>query len=218
MPSPSSIQLFLVDDHDLVRAGLKAMFADYSHLSVIGEAGNIKEALDRIPSIPPDVVLLDVSLPDGEGFEICRQLKPQMPNTRFLMLTSYMERTAIAQSIAAGAHGYLLKAINSQFLVECIERIHGGERVIDPRLMHLVFDEIQKEADPTLKMKLQSLTPQEIKVLRGVSQGLTNKEIGLELKLSEKTVKNYFSTVLSKLDMTRRSEAAAFFARHFEKD
>ena len=213
---PEKIKLMLVDDHEVVRLGLKNLLERREQFIVVGEAGSVAEAISVAHAMKPDVIVMDIRLPDGDGVEATREIRGERPETKVLMLTSYADDEAIYGSIMAGASGYLLKQTRGQNLAEAIERVANGESLLDAAVTEKVLERMRSlargEAD-----ELAPLTDQERKVLAGIAEGKTNKEIAAEVFLSDKTVKNYVSSILSKLNLRRRSEAAAFMAEHRAK-
>jgi DNA-binding NarL/FixJ family response regulator len=205
------LRIVLVDDHEVVRQGLKALFESAGDLKVVGEAGTVEEAVRRVGYDSPDVVVLDVRLPDGSGIEACREIRARWPEVRVLMLTSFADDEALFSSIMAGASGYVLKQIKGSDLIASVKRVGNGESLLDPEMTDRVFRRIRgEEPDDPL---LARLSKQERKILDLIAEGLTNREIAERMFLAEKTVKNYVSNVLAKLDMSRRSEAAAYAAK-----
>jgi DNA-binding NarL/FixJ family response regulator len=201
----------LVDDHEVVRQGLKTLIDTQDDLEVVGEAGDVDNAIRQVGYHSPDVVVMDVRLPDGTGVEACREIRSRWPDVKVLMLTSYADEEALVSSIMAGASGYVLKRIDSQDLVDAVRRVGKGESLLDPNLTDRLFARIRgDEPDDPL---LARLSPQERKILDLIAEGHTNRQIAEDLFLAEKTVKNYVSNLLSKLEMSRRSEAAAYAAR-----
>jgi two-component system, NarL family, response regulator DevR len=215
-PAPESrrIRLLIVDDHRVVRAGLKALFQRHADLEVIGEAGSVQQAVDFTLQLRPDVVLMDVRLPDGRGYEACRQIRQHLPDTRVLFLTSFADEEIVIESLDAGADGYLLKEIDETALVHGIRQVAQGRSILDPAVTRQVLARTRQTGPATGREKLELLSPQERRVLALVAEGKTNKEIALALTLSDKTVKNYFSNLLDKLKLTRRSQAAAFYVQY----
>ena len=205
------LKVLLVDDHEVVRQGLRALLESNEPIFVVGEAGTAADAVRRVGYDGPDVVVMDVRLPDGSGVDACREIRSRWPDIRVLMLTSYADEEALVAAIMAGAAGYVLKRINSDELVSSVQRVGRGESLLDPEMTERLFRKIRGEAeeDPLLAR----LSPQERKILDLIAAGMTNREIAEELYLAEKTVKNYVSNLLGKLEMKRRSEAAAYAAR-----
>ncbi len=205
------LRIELVDDHEVVREGLKVLLNAQDDIEVVGEAATVAEAVRRVGYDSPDVVVLDVRLPDGSGIEACREIRARWPDVRVLMLTSFADDEALFSSIMAGASGYVLKQIKGTDLVESVRRVGRGESLLDPEMTDRVFRRIRgEEPDDPL---LARLSKQERKILDLIAEGLTNRQIAERMFLAEKTVKNYVSNVLAKLDMSRRSEAAAYAAR-----
>jgi len=207
-------RVFLCDDHEIVRRGLRELLEGAEDLEVVGEAGTAEEALGRIPATKPDVAVLDVQLPDGNGVEVCREVRSRHPEISCLILTSFADDEALFNAIMAGAAGYVLKQVRGNDLIEGIRRVARGESLLDPTLTARVLDRLRAKPEPD---ELAGLTEQERKILDHIAEGLTNRQIGERMFLAEKTVKNYVSNVLSKLGMSRRSEAAAFAARLDER-
>jgi DNA-binding NarL/FixJ family response regulator len=207
--------VFLLDDHELVRRGLRELLESEDDLKVVGEASTAEEALRRVPSTKPDVAVLDVRLPDGDGVEVCREIRSKFPDIQCLMLTSFADDEALFSAIMAGASGYVLKQIRGAELVEAIRRVAAGESLLDPAVTRRVLERLR--AEPEEDEGLARLSEQERKVLDLIAEGYTNRQIGERLFLAEKTVKNYVSNLLSKLGMERRTEAAAYAARLAER-
>ena len=204
-------RVMLVDDHEVVRNGLRAMLEAMDDLEVVAEAGTAGEAVLRARSYHPDVVVMDVRLPDRSGVEACRDIRAENPQINVLMLTSFSDDQALFDSIMAGAAGYVLKQIRGSDLVEGIRRVANGESLLDPAVTARVLERVrnpQGDKDP----RLARLTPTEARILDMIAEGLTNREIGERVHLAEKTVKNYVSTILTKLQVSRRAEAAAYVA------
>ena len=211
------IRTLLVDDHEVVRKGLRAMLEAQEDIEVVAEAGTAEEAVAKARAIRPDVVVMDVRLPDASGVVACRDIRSALPDTAVLMLTSFSDDQALFDSIMAGAAGYVLKQIKGGELVDGIRRVAGGESLLDPAVTARVLDRVrnpQGDEDP----RLARLTPTELRILEMIAEGLTNREIGERIHLAEKTIKNYVSTILSKLQMTRRAEAAAYLAERRGRD
>ncbi len=206
------MRILLVDDHEIVRKGLRSLLDAEPDLEVVGEAGSAAEAIRRVGFDSPDVVVLDVRLPDASGVEACRNIRSAFPDVRVLMLTSFADEEALMAAILAGASGYLLKRIDSAALLESLRRIGRGESLIDPDMVTKLFSAL-RGGGPSSDPLLDRLSDQERKVLDLIAEGKTNREISSEMFLAEKTVKNYVSNLLTKLGMSRRSEAAAYVAR-----
>jgi DNA-binding NarL/FixJ family response regulator len=202
----------IVDDHEVVREGLRALLRRRNELAVVGEADSVATAIAEARRAQPDVVIMDVRLPDGSGVEACREIRAERPETKVIMLTSYADDEAVFASIMAGATGYLLKQTRMQSLVDAIERAMRGESLLDPAVTQRVLERVRRSREEKDE-ELSLLSEQERKILDLVAEGKTNKEIATEIFLSDKTVKNYVSSILSKLNLRRRSEAAAFIAR-----
>jgi DNA-binding NarL/FixJ family response regulator len=204
-------RILLCDDHEVVREGLRVLIARQETMSVVGEAGTVAEAIEAAARSKPDVVIMDVRLPDGSGVEACRAIRETRPETKVIMLTSYADDDALFASIIAGASGYLLKQTRGQAVVDAITVVAAGGSLLDPDVTGKVLERVRqsRDEDPALA----SLTEQERKVLAGLAEGHTNREIGEKLFLAEKTVKNYVSRILDKLGLSRRAEAAAFMAK-----
>jgi DNA-binding NarL/FixJ family response regulator len=206
-----AIRLLLVDDHEVVRAGIKAMLDAQEDMVVVGEAGTLDEGVKRVGFDEPDVVVLDVRLPDGSGVEACREIRSRFPDVRVLMLTSFADQEALMAAILAGASGYVLKRVKGSDLVESIRRVAAGESLLDPEMTERLFDRLR--SGPRSDPLLSRLTDQESEIVHHIAEGKTNKEIAEAMFLAEKTVKNYVSNVLTKMGMSRRSEAAAYVAK-----
>jgi two-component system response regulator DevR len=207
------IRLLLVDDHKVVRVGLRTLLSDSDRIRVVGEAGTIEAAVTEAARLQPDLVLMDVRLPDGSGIEACREIRTARPETRVLFLTSFADDDAILATIFAGADGYLLKEIDEEGLIRAIETVAGGQSILDPALTKRMLIRMKSLAEPAAASKQEELSPQEQKVLALVAEGQTNKEIASALGLSDKTVRNYLSNIFQKLQVSRRSQAAALYAR-----
>ncbi|HEX8971565.1 response regulator transcription factor [Oryzihumus sp.] len=207
-----TVKVFLLDDHEIVRRGIRELLEMEADIEVVGESGSAQEATRRIPALRPQVALLDARLPDGSGLDVCRDVRSVDPSIQGLILTSFNDEDALATAILAGAAGYLLKDIKGQDLVQAIRRVAAGEKLIDPAVAQRVKRSWEEDrgADP----RLRTLTPQERRILEHVAEGLTNRQIGEAMFLAEKTVKNYITAVLAKLGMERRTQAAVFAATH----
>ena len=211
--SARKIGVLLVDDHEVVRVGLRSLLSRERGIAVVGEAGTAEAAVAQAAALRPDVVVLDVRLPDRNGVEACREIRSADPRVHVIMLTSYADEEAVFSSILAGASGYLLKQIRGQELVRAIETVAAGQSLLDPAVTQMVLEKVQRLASGGQPDDVTQLSAQERKVLALVAEGKTNKEIAAALGLSDKTVKNYLSHIFDKLHLSRRSEAAAFFAR-----
>ncbi|MGB7804898.1 MAG: response regulator transcription factor [Actinomycetota bacterium] len=204
----------LVDDHEIVRDGIKGMLDTQDDIVVTAQAGSVQEAIDEAARTRPDVVVMDVRLADGSGIEATRQIRADHPETKVLMLTSFADDEALFSSIMAGASGYVLKQVKPGELLRAIRAVGAGDSLLDPGVTTAVLDRLRKGKHLLKDEKLARLSPQEERILTLVADGRTNREIGDELHLAEKTVKNYVSSILSKLEVARRAEAAAYLARH----
>ena len=205
------LTLLVVDDHEVVRQGLVALLERRTGFQVVAEAGTVAEALEQARRFRPDLVVMDVRLPDGSGIEACREIRSELPDTRVVMLTSYPDEDAVLAAIVAGASGYLLKQVRARDLVAALETVAGGGSLLDPAVTGKVLERMRRIA--TDDDELAALTKQERKILALVAEGKTNKEIAGEVFLSDKTVKNYVSSILAKLNLERRAQAAAYVAR-----
>jgi len=215
-PHPVTVlRLLVVDDHEVVRQGLVALLDRREGFQVVAEAGTVAEAVEQARRHQPEIVIMDVRLPDGSGIEACREIRAEFPATRVVMLTSYPDEEAVLSAIVAGASGYLLKQIRARDLVSALEAVGRGESLLDPAVTEKVLDRIRRIATGSQEAdELSQLTGQERKILLLVAEGMTNKEIAAEIFLSDKTVKNYVSSILAKLNLERRAQAAAFVAKH----
>ena len=203
------VTVFLVDDHEVVRQGLRTLLEE-SGLTVVGEASTASEAVPRIVATRPKVAVLDVQLPDGTGIDVCREIRSRLPETSCLMLTSFDDDEALFAAIMAGASGYLLKQIRGLQLVEAVQRVARGELLLDPKVTTRVLERLR--SGPKQDPRLASLTDQERRILDLIAEGLTNRQIGTRLGLAEKTVKNYVSSLLAKIGMRSRTQAALYVA------
>jgi DNA-binding NarL/FixJ family response regulator len=211
----TKIRVFLLDDHEIVRRGVRDLLESEPGIVVIGEAGTAASALARIPALRPDVAVLDVRLPDGDGVTVCREIRSRMPEVACLMLTSFSDDEALFEAIMAGAAGYVLKQIRETDLVGAVRTVASGQSILDPRAASQVMERLRshtEHADP-----LAGLSGQERRILELIGEGLTNRQIGERMFLAEKTVKNYVSSVFAKLGMQRRTQAAAYAARLHER-
>jgi two-component system, NarL family, response regulator DevR len=207
------ISVFLLDDHEIVRRGVRDMLEAEGDIKVIGEAGTASSAIARIPALRPDVAVLDVRLPDGDGVTVCREIRSRMPEVACLMLTSFADDDALMDAVMAGAAGYVLKQIRGTDLVGAVRTVATGQSMLDPRAASQLMARLRGQSakqDP-----LAGLTPQEKRILELIGEGMTNRQIGEHLFLAEKTVKNYISALFAKLGMERRTQAAAYAARVF---
>jgi two-component system, NarL family, response regulator DevR len=212
--SEQPIRVMLVDDHEVVRQGLRAMLESAGGIVIAGEAGGVREAVEVAEAARPDVVVMDVRLADGSGIEATREIRAKRPGTHVVMLTSFADDEALFASIMAGASGYVLKQVRGGDLVRSIRTVAQGGSLLDPAVTGAVLERLRKGKHLLKDAKLARLSPQEERILTLVAEGKTNREIGDELHLAEKTVKNYVSSILSKLEVARRAEAAAYLARH----
>ena len=211
---PDRLRVMLVDDHEVVRGGIKALLEAQEDLAVVAEAGSVAEAVREAARVRPDVIVMDVRLADGSGIEATREIRAQRPETQVLMLTSFADDEALFASIMAGAAGYVLKQIRGGELVQGIRAVGQGQSLLDPAVTASVLDRLRRGKHLLKDERLARLTPQEERILGLMAEGQTNREIGKRLRLAEKTVKNYVSVILSKLEVARRAEAAAYLARH----
>jgi DNA-binding NarL/FixJ family response regulator len=210
--SAKKIRLMLVDDHEVVRVGLRTLFEKTERIQVVGEAGSVESAVSEAQRLRPEVILMDLRLPDGNGITACREILSNGPATRVLFLTSYSDDEAVRATVLAGAAGYLLKEIGQQALVNAIEAVMDGQSILDPRVTQGVLNQLTAGSKPS-GGKDEELSPQERRVLAHVVEGKTNKQIAAALRLSDKTVRNYLSNAFQKLQVTRRSHAAVLFSR-----
>jgi two-component system response regulator DevR len=215
MTAPAPLRLLLIDDSEVVRVGLRALLTTAGGIDIVGDAGTVAAGVAAAERLRPDIVLLDIRLPDGTGVEACRRLLQSVPETRVLILTSVIDDSVVDDAIRAGAHGYLLKEIDGRGLVNAIRDVAAGKSILDPAITARVLSLVK--AGGANRDLLATLSPQERRVLALIAEGCTNKEVGLKLGLSEKTVKNYLSTVFEKLHVSRRSEAAVIFAQEHRR-
>ena len=208
------ITVFLLDDHELVRRGVRDLLEVEDDIIVIGEASTQSQAVGRVHALDPDLAILDVRLEDGNGIEACREIRSLHPRTACLMLTSFADDEALFQTILAGAAGYVLKSIRSSDLVDAVRRVAAGQSLLDPAVTARVLERLRR--GPTEDERIARLSDQERQVLTLLAEGLTNRQIGERLFLAEKTIKNYVTAVLSKMDMARRTEAAVYAAKHLK--
>jgi len=212
-PSGRALTLLIVDDHEVVRQGLVALLGRRPEFQVVAEAGTAADAVAEARRFEPDLVVMDVRLPDGSGIEACREIRSELPNTRVVMLTSYPDEDAVLSAIVAGASGYLLKQVRARDLVAALEAVGRGESLLDPAVTGRVLERVRRIATSDQPDELAQLTAQEQKILLLVAEGKTNKEIAGDVFLSDKTVKNYVSSILAKLNLERRAQAAAYMAK-----
>ena len=208
------IRVMIVDDHEVVRQGVRSLLEASEDIVIAGEAGGVRESVELADSVRPDVVVMDVRLVDGSGIEACREIRARRPDTHVIMLTSFADDEALFASIMAGASGYVLKQVRGGDLESSIRAVAEGKSLLDPAVTGPVLERLRRGKHLLKDEKLARLSPQEERILAQVAEGKTNKEIGDELHLAEKTVKNYVSSILSKLEVARRAEAAAYLARH----
>jgi len=213
-PRSAPLRVMLVDDHEIVRDGIRAMLETQDDIIIATEAGSVRDAIDEAARTRPDVIVMDVRLTDGSGIEATREIRAARPATKVLMLTSFADDEALFASIMAGASGYVLKQVKSNDLLHAIRAVGAGDSLLDPSVTTAVLDRLRKGKQLMGDEKLARLSPQEERILQQIADGKTNKEIGDDLSLAEKTVKNYVSSILSKLEVARRAEAAAYLARH----
>jgi len=208
-------RIFLVDDHEVVRRGVRDMLEAEDDFEVVGEAGSVEEALSRVAAVSPDVAVLDVRLPDGSGVELCRELRSTYPSLACLMLTSFDDDEALFEAIVAGAAGYVLKQVKGSDIVSAVRQVGAGRSLLDPMMITRVMERLRNGAaeDP----RLAGLSGQERKILELLADGKTNRQIAADMFLAEKTVKNYVSNLLTKMGMSRRTEAAVYAARQAER-
>ena len=212
-----TIRVFLLDDHEVVRMGLRELLQSEGDIEVVGDVGTARAALARIPALKPDVAILDARLPDGSGIEVCRDIRSSLPSVRAIILTSYDDDEALFAAIMAGAAGYVLKQVSGNDLLEAVRHVAAGGSLLDPQVTERVMERL-REGAPSEPEELRRLTPQERRILELVAEGLTNRQIGERLFLAEKTVKNYMSTVLAKLGLESRTQAAVLATRLMSDD
>jgi two-component system response regulator DevR len=212
------LRILLVDDHEVVRVGVRTLIEREPGMEVVGEAGSVREAVTQARQLAPDVVVLDIRLPGGSGLDACKQIKDDRPQTKIIILTSFPDEEVLFDAIACGADGYVLKEIGSDDLIRALERIGRGESLLDPAVTDRVLAKMREVWQQERAQAFADLTGQEMQILAGIAEGQTNREIGKTIHLSEKTVRNYVSIILSKLDLTSRAQAAAYAARHHIED
>jgi two-component system, NarL family, response regulator DevR len=211
MTTQTAIRVYLLDDHEVVREGLRVMLSSVPDIEIVGESGSAEEAVRRIPATRPHVAVLDGRLPDGTGIEVCRRIRSVDPSINALILTSYDDDEALFAAIMAGASGYVLKDVRGADLVNAIRHVAAGKSLIDPQMTATLLDRVR--SGPSTAPELASLTEQELRLLTHIAEGLTNRQIGEQMFLAEKTVKNYVSNILSKLGLERRTQAAVLASR-----
>lgn len=209
-----TVRILVADDHSVVRAGLRALLERNDHLRVVAEASTGEEAIQKAQEWRPDIAVLDIRMPGLSGIEACRQIIEKVEGCRVIMLTSYAEDELLFAAIRAGASGYVLKRIGDNDLVNAVERVSRGESMLDPAMTATVFSEMRKMSDAQQTAAFAALTPQELAVLAQVAQGLTNRQIAVKLYLGEGTVRNYVSSILGKIGVSNRAEAAAYAVKH----
>jgi two-component system response regulator DevR len=212
------LNILLADDHEVVRLGVRALIDRHPEMKVIGEASTVQEAISQTEVLAPDVVVLDIRMPGGDGLHACHEIKKRRPSTKIIVLTSFPDDEILLDAIACGADGYVLKQIGSDDLIRALERVGRGESLLDPALTDRVFAKVREARRRERAHAFAELTGQEMQILALVAQGKTNPEIGTEILLSSKTVRNYVSVILGKLNLSSRAEAAAYAARHRIED
>jgi DNA-binding NarL/FixJ family response regulator len=212
------LRILLVDDHEVVRLGVRALIERQPDMEVVGEASTVAEAVSQAKQLAPDVVVLDIRLPGGNGMEACKQIKADRPKTRVIMLTSYPDDQVLFDAIASGADGYVLKRIGSDDLIRALERVGRGDSLLDPSVTEKVFAKMKEARQHERAHAFADLSAQDLQILARIAEGETNREIGAALQLSEKTVRNYVSIILGKLGVNSRAQAAAYAARHRIED
>jgi len=213
-PAPDPIRVYLLDDHEIVRRGIKELLESEGDIVVVGESGLAQEAARRIPAIRPDVAILDGRLPDGSGIDVCREIRSRDSSIAALILTSYDDDEALFSAIMAGAAGYILKQVHGTDFVETVRRVAAGQSMLDPAVTAQVLERLR--SGPKVDPSLQQLTQQEQKILELIAEGMTNRQIAATMFLAEKTVKNYVSSLLSKLSLESRTQAAIFANKHLK--
>ena len=214
LPTPCMLSILIVDDHEVVRLGLNTLISNYPGFNVVGEASNAAESLKKVEELEPDVVIMDIRLPGKNGIQATKDILEIKPETKVVILTSYAEDELLFDAINAGAYGYVLKQIGSDDLIKSLDRINRGEALLDPSLTQKLFKRVREANRKAIDAAFLPLSDQELKILLLISEGKTNKEIAAEIFLSEKTVRNYVSSILSKLSLRTRSEAAAYAVRN----
>ena len=211
-PTGRTVRVFLLDDHEVVRRGLRELFESEDGFEVVGESGSAKDAEARVPALRPDVAVLDGRLPDGSGVDVCRSIRSVDPSIRAIILTSYDDDEALFAAIMAGAAGYVLKQIVGTDLLDVVRKVADGQSLLDPAVTQRVLDRL-RDGGASEPAELRSLTPQERRILELITEGLTNRQIGEQLFLAEKTVKNYVTSILNKLGLQRRTQAAVLASK-----
>ncbi|WP_414858595.1 MULTISPECIES: response regulator [unclassified Nocardioides] len=206
------IRVYLLDDHEMIRRGIRDLLESEGDIVVVGESDSAREATSRIPALRPDVAILDGRLPDGSGIDVCRDIRSQDPSIKALILTSYDDDDALFSAIMAGAAGYVLKQVRGNDLLDIVRRVAAGQSTLDPSVTAQVLERIR--TGPPVNKELESLTEQELRVLDLIGKGLTNRQIAQELFLAEKTIKNYVSSLLAKLGMSSRTQAAIYAVKN----
>jgi len=214
MTEGETIRVFLLDDHEIVRRGLRELLESEGDIEVVGESGLAQEAARRVPALKPDVAVLDARLPDGSGIDVCRDIRSVDPDIKALILTSYDDDDALFSAIMAGASGYVLKQVRGNDLLESVRRVAAGQSMLDPAVTAQVLDRLRR--GPEQNPALAALTNQERKILGLIGQGMTNRQIAEEMFLAEKTIKNYVSALLAKLGLERRTQAAVFATKNLK--
>lgn len=212
------LRILLVDDHEVVRLGVRALIDRQPNMEVVGEASTVAEAVTQAQQLAPDVVVLDIRLPGGNGLEACEQIKADRPETRVIILTSYPDDRVLFDAIASGADGYVLKRVGSDDLIRALERVGRGDSLLDPAVTERVFAKMREARQLERAHAFADFSAQDLQILARVAEGETNREIGAALQLSEKTVRNYVSIILGKLGVNSRAQAAAYAARHRIED
>ena len=212
------LRILLVDDHEVVRLGLRTLLSSYNQFEVVGEAGDAQEALEKTARCRPDIVVMDIRLPGKSGIEATREIVENHPETKVIILTSYADDDLLFDAISAGASGYVLKQIGGNDLVRALETVGRGDSMLDPAVTQRVFQRVRENERRAEDETFASLTDQELNILALITEGLTNKEIAARVFLSEKTVRNYVSSILNKLNLSSRAEAAAYAVRHHIRD
>jgi len=212
------LKILLVDDHEVVRLGIKALLSNYPEYEVVTEAANADEAVQRAQEYEPDVIIMDIRLPGKSGIDATREIMEELPDTKIIMLTSFAEDDLLFDAINAGAYGYILKQIGSDDLINALGTIGRGEALLDPALTQKVFKRVREASRKATDEAFATLSDQELRILSLISEGKTNKLIAADIFLSEKTVRNYVSSILSKLNLSTRSEAAAYAVKHSVED